>query len=239
LIKKLEIDVITCNVKGGYLSKPRWATGKRKNRRAEFTYELTIQKDTIKDLTVDDINGIVKNALYNNDYTYQRTHMIPHPGKTLAEGMENVVYACPFCESIATIKTEGNKVQCTSCGHEGFVDSYGFIQDFKYDNLIDWDKFQKNFQDKLKRSTINTTGQLFFLNAEDAHMDEIGTVNFEYKDQSFFISGAHEEIIPIQEISNAIITLRRDFGFLYQNKSYLVKLNQYSAAFLRIAQNKY
>jgi DNA-directed RNA polymerase subunit RPC12/RpoP len=239
LIKKLEIDVITCNVKGGYLSKPRWATGKRKNRRAEFTYELTIPKDTIKDLTVDDINGIVKNALYNNDYTYQRTHMIPHPGKTLAEGMENVVYACPFCESIATIKTEGNKVQCTSCGHEGFVDSYGFIQDFKYDNLIDWDKFQKNYQDKLKRSTINTTGQLFFLNAEDAHMDEIGLVNFEYRNQAFHISGAHEEIIPIQEISNAIITLRRDFGFLYQNKSYLVKLNQYSAAFLRIAQNKY
>ena len=73
LIKKLEIDVITVNVKGGYLSKPRWATGKRKNRRAEFTYELTIPKDKIKDLTVDDINGIVKKALYNNDYTDRKS----------------------------------------------------------------------------------------------------------------------------------------------------------------------
>jgi len=239
LIKKLEIDVITCNVKGGYLSKPRWATGKRKNRRAEFNYELTITKDKIKDLTVEDINNIIKTALYNNDYAYQRTHMIPHPGETLAEGMENVVYVCPFCESIATIETKGNQLSCSSCGHTGTVDTYGFIQDFKFDNLIDWNTFQKNYQEQLKKSTFKTTGELFFMNAEDAHLDEIGNVQFEYSKETFRISGAYEEVIPIQEITNAILTLRRDFGFLYQNKSYLIKLEQYSAAFLRITQNKY
>jgi len=239
LIKKLEIDVITCNVKGGYLSKPRWATGKRNNRSAEFSYNLTIPKEKVKEMSVDDINTVIKKALYNNDYEYQRTHMIPHPGQTLAEGMENVVYTCPFCESIATIKTNGNQIKCSNCDHEGYIDSYGFIQNFKYDNLIDWDKFQKNYQDELRNSSIQTTGKLFFMNAEVAHLDEIGHVNFEYKNNAFHISGVYQEIIPIQEISNAILTLRRDFGFLYQNKNYLVKVEQYSAAFLRIAQNKY
>ena len=45
--------------------------------------------------------------------------------------------------------------------------------------------------------------------------------------------------IPIKEISNATITLRRDFGFVYQNKHYLLKLDQSGAALLRIVQDKY
>ena len=239
LIKKLEIDVITCNVKGGYLSKPRWATGKRKNRQAEFNYELTIPKEKIKDLSFDEINEIIKNALYNNDYEHQKSIMIPHPGTELAEGLENVVYVCPFCESIGSIETKGNSIQCRDCGHEGYVDTYGFIQNFKFDNLIDWDKFQRQYQEKLRKSYIGTTGELSFMNPLDAHLEVIGQVIIEYKNEAFHFSRAYVDIIPVQEISNPIITLRRDFCFLYNNKNYLIKLEQYGASFLRIAQDKY
>ena len=56
LIKKLNIDVVTVKVEGGYLSKPRWATSKRKNRRAKFTFKITIPKEQLPELSVEDIN---------------------------------------------------------------------------------------------------------------------------------------------------------------------------------------
>jgi len=239
LIKKLKLDVITCHVSGGYLSKPRWATGKRKHRVAELNYQMTIPKEQLKDLSVEEINTIVKKALYHNDYDYQRTKMIPHPGKTLAEGIENAVYVCPHCEAINTIESKGNQFSCSACHKVGSIDQYGFIHDFVFDNLVEWNQFQKQFTPKLRLSQIKSTGLMSFLKMENDEQVPVGVVELEYSSQAFHLSGAHTETIPIVDISNATMTLRRDFGFIYQDRHYLIKLDHYGASFLRIVQDKY
>ncbi len=239
LIKKLSVDVLTCNVKGGYLSKPRWSTGKRKNRQINLNYELTIAKEKIKDLSIDEINSIIKKALYHNDYDYQKQNMIPHPGKHLAEGIENVVYVCPFCQSINTLESKNNAIKCNHCHHEGTMDSYGFIHDFKFDNLLDWNKYQRTFSKELRASKIQSSGFLNYMNTVDDHLEEVGEIQIDYYDYALHLSGALTQIIPINEITNATITLRRDFGFVYNERHYLVKLKQSGAALLRIVQDKY
>ncbi|MDD4183915.1 MAG: 1-acyl-sn-glycerol-3-phosphate acyltransferase [Candidatus Izemoplasmatales bacterium] len=239
LIKKLGIDVLTCNVKGGYLSKPRWATSKRKNRRIELNYKLEIPKEKLKDLTVEEISDIIHKALYHNDYEYQRQMMIPHPGKRLAEGLENIVYICPHCESVNTIETNKNVIRCTACKKEGYIDKFGFINNFVFDNLLDWNKFQRRFSDKLYQSTIESKGFLSFLNMEDESQVLIGEVDLLYRDENFYLSGAHEEEIPIVDIENPTVTLRRDLGFKFKEKHYIIRLEHYSAAFLRLLQEKY
>lgn len=239
LIKKLEIDVITCNVRGGYLSKPRWATGKRKKRYAEFHYELTIPKEKVKELSVQEINETIKESLYHNAYDFQRKKMIEHPGKKLAEGLEDLVYVCPECQSLHTIKTNGNQIVCTHCKNEGFMDSYGFIQGFKYDNLIEWNQFQKKFHEELRQSTVSSEANLYFVNEENLSLEDLGHVNLIYKDKKFMIEGSYHQEIPLEQISNPTLTLRRDFTFFYDNKNYLFKLEHYAQAFLKIAQDKY
>jgi len=239
LIKKLKLDVITCNVKGGYLSKPRWATGKRRNHKIELFYNLTIKKEKLLDMSVDEISEVVNKALYHNDYAYQRENMVPHPGKYLAEGIENVIYVCPHCEAINTIVSDHNRIKCTACKNEGFMDKFGFIQGFKYDNLFEWNAYQRNFTDKLRKSVIKTQGLLSYMKVENEEQVPLGRITMVYKNDKITISGAHELVIPVSEIQNATITLRRDFGFLYNNKHYLIKLEQYGASFLRIVQDKY
>lgn len=239
LIKKLEIDVITCNVRGGYLSKPRWATGKRKKRFAEFYYELTIPKDHIKDMTVEQINEKMKQALYYNAYDDQRKRMIPHPGKTLAEGLEDAIYACPECGKINTLKTSGNTIICTSCHTQGYMDDYGFIQGFKYDNLYAWNIYQRQLKDTLHQTPIKTDATLYYVNEQTLSLDEVGRVELHYENHQFIIHGALEEVIPLAQINNPTVTMRRDFTFFYQDKNYLFKMDHFAVAFLRIAQDKY
>lgn len=239
LVKKLKLDVITCNVKGGYLSKPRWATGKRHNRKVQLNYKLQITKEQLKDLSPEQIGNIVNKALYNNDYDYQRQVMVPHPGKHLAEGIENIIYVCPHCESINTIRPSGNEIVCTHCDKTGYVDKFGFIHGFKYDNLIDWDNYQKNFSEKLRQTDIESEGLMTYLNMEDDSQIPVGRVKLAYSNQILRISGAHDESIPIGKITNATVTLRRDLGFIHDNRHFIIKLDHYNAAFLRILQNKY
>lgn len=239
LIKKLKVDLVTINVKGGYLSRPRWATGKRKNRRAVFNYHVTIKKEDIKNLSVEEIKDIVKKAIYNNDYEYQREKMIKHPGKNLAEGFENTTYVCPNCNAINSITTVGNNITCNSCNTKGHIDEYGFIQGFKFDNLVEWDKYQRKFINELKETTISSEAELFFSDFETGYNIPKGNVTITYKNGTLFFTGEYQEEIEVSKISNAILALRRDLNFTYNNINYFVKLERYTASFLRIMQEKY
>lgn len=239
LIKKLNLDVIVCNVKGGYLSKPRWALGKRKRRQIELNYNLEITKERLQTLTSEEIGVIINKAMYHNDYEYQKQVMIPHPGKQLAEGLENVVYVCPHCEGINTIQTTGNHISCSKCHQEGLVDEYGFIRGFIFDNLIDWNNYQRKYTDLLRKSVIKSEAVLSYMSREDDSQTIVGPITLEYREGSLYLHGALEEVIPVSETTNTTVTLRRDLGFVYQDKHYIIKLEHYNAAFLRVMQDKY
>ncbi len=239
LIKKLELDVITCNVKGGYLSKPRWATGKRKNRYAEFHYELSLSKENVKELSVEEISEIVKEKLYHNAYDFQKEFHISHPGKNLSEGLEDVLYVCPVCHQLHHIRTEKNTITCQFCQTKGYVDEYGFIQGFPYDNLIEWNKFQRQFKDELRKSEIQSEAIMYFVNDENLSLEKIGKVCLSYKDDHFSVEGSYHQQIPVVNIATPTLTLRCDFSFFYDGRNYLFKLDHYALAFLRIAQDKY
>jgi 1-acyl-sn-glycerol-3-phosphate acyltransferase len=239
LIKKLEIDLITCNVRGGYLSKPRWALFKRKNRKIELHYERTLTAEQIKNMTVEEIEEVVKKALYYNAYDDQRTKMIKHPGKNLAHGLENVIYVCPHCQAINTIETEGGQIRCKSCQHEGHMDDYGFIHGFVYDNLVDWNNYQKQFSEPLKQARLETSGNLSFFTEKVTDIHEIGPIGLVYQKGELIISGSHQETIPLSEISNPTITMRRDLSFIHEGQYYLIRLDHSGAAFLRVMQDKY
>ena len=239
LIKKLGLDIITCNVKGGYYSKPRWATGKRKNRQIELDYQLAIPKAELAELSLDEINERINKNLYHNAYFYQLEKRIPHPGKQLAEGLEDVLYVCPECESILSMRSKGNHLSCEHCHTEGNVNSLGFIEGFKFDNLIAWNQYQRQFRAKLLDSKLQSKALMSILRVEDEKQMILGDVDVLYQNQELSFQGAFQAVIPIEEITNATITLRRDLGFVYQEKKYLLKMERYAQAFLRILQEKY
>ena len=239
LIKKLKIDVVVCKVRGGYLSKPRWATSARKNKRAHFHYNVIISKDDLKDMTVEEINKKVNDEMYNNDYEYQREVMIPHPSKKIAEGLENILYICPECESIGTLETKGKEIKCTHCNNAGFVDDYGFIQGFKFDNTVDWDSYQRPFDSKLKEVMFKSPGKIYLVNDLDMSRKYLGEVTVRYENETIKISGAFEKEFPIADVKNPIVTMRRNFNINYEGEHFLIKIDKYVSSFLRVSQRKY
>jgi 1-acyl-sn-glycerol-3-phosphate acyltransferase len=239
LIKKLELDVVTCRVLGGYLSKPRWAKEKRKNRKIELHYDITIPKEKIKDMTVSEINETIKKTLYINAYDIQRKEMIPRPGKNLASGLEDILYVCPVCESIHTMETKNNTLMCNSCKTEGKYNAYGFIEGFKFDNLVEWDSYQRKFKEKLKQTKITTTGHLLTYQQSIADLKDIGPIELIYDQNMLDIKGAHDVKIEVKDIINPVVTFRRDLTFTYQENNYYIKIDHSIYALLRALQDKY
>ncbi len=239
LIKKLNIDLVIAKVEGGYLSKPRFALGKRKNRRAKITYKIVLTKAQINKMSIKEIEDVVIKTMQHNDYEYQRKALIPHPGKHLALGLENILYVCPECQNINTLETKGNDIWCTSCKTKGYIDKYGFIQGFSIDNTVDWDHYQRQFDGELKKVKLASPCTLQLLDHRSQTYQTLGKGIVTLENGILKVTGDINYTFNTKDITMPSVTLRRDFNLVIDNNHYLIKIEKNVISFLRAIDTKY
>jgi hypothetical protein len=239
LVKKLELDVVIAKTKGGYLSKPRWATGRRRGRYIEIHYDTLYTADQVRTLTVEQIEQGLINALDHDDYVWQDSVKHLYQGDRLAEGFDNVIYRCPECGAFHSFVVEGNEIRCRTCDTAGTMNDYGFIEGFSYRTVYEFDQAQRAFDDDLKQQTFQSSATLQFVDHDKRKRTPRILVQVAYQAGEIHIKHKTVETIPVAEMGNPVITMRRNLTFDYQNKVYLIKLERYAMSFLRAVQSKY
>ena len=80
---------------------------------------------------------------------YQKKECNKYTGRKLAENLEYLLFACPNCHSFNTLISHGNKLICQQCQYGVIYNQYGFLEGLQsklyFDNLRDWNKWQKEF----------------------------------------------------------------------------------------------
>jgi 1-acyl-sn-glycerol-3-phosphate acyltransferase len=144
LIRQLKIPLVLYNLEGGYFTTPRWA---RRARRGKMTGEVAkiLSVAEIENLTNEQLLEIIDQNLCYNSYDRQRQKMIRFRGKNSAESLEVVLYTCPECKAVGANKSKGKAMTCLKCGHKTQIDDYGFLHGGKFDNVYDWDEWQKQY----------------------------------------------------------------------------------------------
>lgn len=161
MVKDGNCALVTYRNKGGYLKTPRWADNKRKGQ----TYGEVVNiysREEISGMTVDEIYNHLLKDLYFNAYDEQRINPQKFIAPNPAQSAESILYACPKCEEIGTLESSGDKIYC-NCGFKAVIDEYGFwySEDMPFDNIVEWDKFQKDIIKKLVEEKRNTSEMLF------------------------------------------------------------------------------
>lgn len=150
LVKQFKMPVALFNVKGGYLTHPKWCNSWRKGR---TTCELVrvIEPDELAQMSVDEAYDVICDALDFNDMEYQREQMVYYKGHDLLEGAERMLYQCPKCGSLSTMHSHGDWLSCAECGYEVRLNHYGFFEgeDVVIDSFDKWDDWQREQAVKL------------------------------------------------------------------------------------------
>lgn len=128
LLDKVNVPIVTCTIKGGYLVNPRWAKKRRKG-----PIDLIIK-------THDDSKAL--EALKCSDWLWQSEKGYLYKGSNRAAGIERIIWFCPTCSGFRTIKGKGNEVYCTRCGFSAFVGESGHIGDLTVSALLKSQKEQ-------------------------------------------------------------------------------------------------
>jgi 1-acyl-sn-glycerol-3-phosphate acyltransferase len=239
LVKRLGVDAITCRVSGGHLSAPRWATGKRRHRRIELRYDLAFTAGEAARTGPRQIFERIREKLYNNDFEYQRKEMVRHPSNSGAEGLQDVLYACPECGAFHSIRASGNALACSECGVHGSVDQYGFLRGFSFEDTVTWDRFQRELSVGLRATSFSSRGRLVIHDYRRFREHEIGEVTATYRPGRIELCGAIDHRFAAEQLDNVFLTGRSDLNFAHNGTVYVLRLEGKAMAFLRACQDRY
>ena len=225
LIKKIKHEVVLAKINGGYLASPR--LGKRR-KKGDFHihYQPLMNESQIANLSIVQIEEKLREAISFNDYEWNRKEKIIYRSKEKAVGLEKYIYYCPICKNLQTIETKGNDIYCKSCGKIAHINPYEFIEGLPFDNLIEWDHLQKKKIPEAILNEIHSFGRLIEIDFVKNRRIVIGDMNITLNKNDLFLSNKkHQYTFHADVISGLVLTQKNYLSFDYEEKTYLIRIN--------------
>lgn len=143
-LKKMNLPIYIAKIGGDYLASPKWGNGMRRGSYVEAELYQLVSKEELSSLSVEEVEKRVTDALYYDEFKWLEAHpKVRYRSKKIAEGLENILTLCPFCEQQNTVRTKKNRVYCTACGIQTEMDDrYAFPADFRFRNFKEWYQYQ-------------------------------------------------------------------------------------------------
>lgn len=149
LIKMIKIPVIVSLIKGMNLFHPRWSKKTRRTK-LEIEYKLMLDQEQVIELSEEEIYQKLLEYLHHDEVEYQRKQMNKIHSDKKAEHIGHALYICPECNSIDSIRSEGDDFRCSNCNYDIHIDDFGFFKrktkgKLHFDNIRDWNLWQKDW----------------------------------------------------------------------------------------------
>jgi 1-acyl-sn-glycerol-3-phosphate acyltransferase len=123
----------------------------------------------IKGKSSEEIYKLLVNKLNYNEFDWQRENKVLFKGKKLAEGIERLLYFCPECHEVNSIKLKESSFHCTACGKEYSINQYGEIEGCsQFTETVSWNKWQRTFLSGLIKEGFSFTNPEISLEKVDS-----------------------------------------------------------------------
>jgi len=223
LIKKLKLDVVICLANGGYLSNPRWSDRPVKGGTYDVHYYTLLTAAELEKIDQDELYHKIVEALRFNDFEYNRIHRHKYSQAHRAEGLERFVYACPNCGNTQSIYTKKNRIYCKHCGKIAEFNEYSFLEGLPFDNLIDWDRFQKPLIPEIVKRPLKSSAVMNIVELPSNKCIQIGKFDVVLdREQLKFANDKQIVTFQLSDIVNLTLTRKEELSFDHQDKTYFV-----------------
>ncbi len=234
LIKLLKIPVVSPIFKGAYLSLPRWSRRRRRGR-IIIDFKRTLTALEVRELSVEDIYGRIVESIAHDEYEFQRRQAIPYRGRRLAEHLELVLFVCPACQRVGTMKSAARLFFCTACRYMVCMNELGFFEkgrgELRFETVRAWNLWQldwlkASFSDRLesgREEPLLADESLLLLSGFRARPLR----RLHFGDMSLFSDRIEFDtlirgtlVFPIREIEGVNVQIRERLEFYFRNVLY-------------------
>lgn len=144
LVKALKLPLMVINIKGGFLTHPRFSDCIRKGK-MQVGVRKIVEYDEYKDLTNEECYDLLKSLIAVNDYDEAENRS--YRSRKSAEYIERAMYVCPEC-GITKFRSNGTDFKCLTCGKTMKLDEklkLSSKEGFRFSRICDWYDYQERF----------------------------------------------------------------------------------------------
>ena len=124
LLKSLKVPVLYTKIAGGYLTAPKFNLEDRPGK-VEVKVGVLFTKEQLAELSADEIQAILDEKLYHDDYEWNKTARVKYDGHgRMAENLHQLLYWCPKCGKDLVTASAGDRIWCTNCGNAAHFNEY-------------------------------------------------------------------------------------------------------------------
>lgn len=217
MIKSAKCGLVTYKITGGYFVSPMWSKNLRKGPISGAVNGI-YTKEQLADMSVDEINEIIRRDLYEDAYERQLADPKRYKGKALAEGMENLLFICPKCKKVDTVYSEDNSVKCKECDLEFCYNEYGMLEKAPFTTVRELAAWQKEEVEKaVARGDEYTAGRGRLLTVAKHEETTVSEGRVVLSPREFVCGG---KSIPFESISDMAMHGKRALVFTADNVYY-------------------
>ena len=111
----LGVPLVTLRLEGAFLNKPKWRPSAIR-RKVRIRVQRVVSSEELKAMTPEEVNDLIREDIRFDDYAFAREEGLVYRSGKKAAGLSRVLYRCPVCGKLYSMKEEGNALSCVSCG---------------------------------------------------------------------------------------------------------------------------
>jgi|AGTN01.1.fsa_nt_gi 1-acyl-sn-glycerol-3-phosphate acyltransferase len=124
LFKHLGVTVYYTRIAGGYMTNTKHCLDTRPGR-VEVVVDRLFTPEQLDGLSADEIQAILNRELKHDDYLWNREARVKFDGQgETAKSLHDLLYLCPKCGALYTMRAEGEVIRCEACGNGARVNEY-------------------------------------------------------------------------------------------------------------------
>lgn len=223
MVKSARCALVTYRIEGGYFASPNWS---EKNTRRGRLYGAPVRiytKEELEKMSVAEVNEAIARDLHEDAYERQLKDPVPYRGKNLAEKIEHLLFLCPRCGAMDSIRSCGDEAHCEACGLSLRYTEYGMLEGLPFTSVKELAAWQNAEVEKAvargdTRFTANEAALLSISRHEETQVDSGPIV----MDAQALVCGG--TTIPLADISDIAMHGRRDLVFTTPQGYYELKI---------------
>ena len=244
LIRLFNVPVVVVHLEGAFGSKPRWG---HKRRKGPITLNVVkvIHKGDLKNKSVEEVVTLINRYLVHSYNDWQQKHHVPYYSDNKAQGIENILYACPVCHSFSSIKGVKNTFICKKCDSAWEINEYDEILPIKeahfYPTIASWHTWEVSYLEESSRkkpdfSIFSLDDGVLFQLASSTQLTRLSKdFSFTATPTAFVLKvntfeklktpfKSDEFFFYFNDINSIVINVKSTLEFTYNNTIYRVRI---------------
>lgn len=123
LLKWLNVPVYVSNIKGGYLTAPKYNLTDRPGK-VKVTFKKLFSREDLAKYSIDEMTDILNKEIHTDDYAYNEVVKTFYKSNQIALNIDQLLYKCPKCGTEFEMTSTNTSFKCKKCGNEVEMDNY-------------------------------------------------------------------------------------------------------------------